>query len=162
MDKEKKATPTLEELMFMREQREAQEWEEKQIATRETKLQHAARVSSRLLQDKQANEKEARDQTRCSHEKGNGAYRKSPMPEYNLYAHQLPDGKYFIKCRNRCGMRWNQGDTREFLFNRDGVPKIPNHSGQSFEDMWAKLPHEAISRSDVVMPSVGSDAPTTA
>jgi hypothetical protein len=161
-NKEEKKVPTLNELMFMREQREAAEYEERQVATREASMVRAAKVSARKLRDQRVIEKESKDQIRCNHEKGGNAYKKSPLPEYNIYAHQLPTGKYFIKCRNRCGMRWNQGDTREFLLNRDGQAKLPNHTGQSFEDMWAKLPHDAISRSDVVMAQVGAEAPSAA
>jgi hypothetical protein len=161
MDSKKEATkPTLEEIMLSREIREQAEWEEKQAAQREEKLAKAARLNARLQSEKWALDKEINTQKRCDHQKGSNAFKKSPVPEYNIYAHQLPDGTFFIKCRNRCGMRWNQGDTREFLI-RDGK-KIPNHTGQSFEDMWSKLPHDSLSRSDVVTPAVGSEAPVSA
>jgi hypothetical protein len=158
----KTATPSLEELMLMRELREQAEFEERQVAEREAKLAKAARLNARLLRDQRTTEKEIKNQKVCNHEKGNRSYKKSPLPEYNIYAHQLPDGTFFIKCRNACGMRWNQGDTREWLFKRDGEERIVNQTGQSFEDMWAKLPHDSLSRSDVVLSAVGSEAPAKA
>jgi hypothetical protein len=150
-DQKSAVKPSLEEIMLMREQREQAEYEEAQAAKREVKLQHAANISAKLLRDQRVIETENKHHKSCSHMKGRGPQSGSqaPAPKFNLYAHQLPSGEFFIKCLAGCGMRWNMDDTREWLFNRDGVEKTPNHTGQSFQDMWNKLPHDAVSRSAV-------------
>jgi hypothetical protein len=158
-----KNTPKLEEIMLQRELREQAEYE-RQVAEREEELKTKAhKFTQRQQRDQRSVSKELQNQKNCNHERGNRAFKKSPIPEHALYAHQLPTGQYFIKCLAGCGMRWNAGDTKETLLNREGPGKhLPNHTGLSFEDMWRKLPHEGISRSDVVMPSVGTDAPAAA
>jgi hypothetical protein len=156
----KSATPTLEDIMLMREQREAAEYEARQVAEREDKLLKAAKLNERLLRDQRTSDKEKKNHRSCNHLKGRGPQSGSqaPAPKFNLYAHQLPTGEFFIKCLAGCGMRWNQGDTREFLFNRDGVAKIPNYTGKSFEEMFALLPHDAVSRSDIPLTQPGSES----
>ena len=164
-EKEPKSS-SLEELLtalnaiaLKREQREAAEYEARQVADREAKLLRAAKLNDRLLRDQRTSDKEKKHHRNCNHLKGHGPQSGSqaPAPKFNLYAHQLPTGNFFIKCLAGCGMRWNQGDTREFLFNRDGEAKIPNYTGKSFEDMFAVLPQDAISRSDIPMTQPSSE-----
>lgn len=156
-----KAGKSLEELLLeqnrinaAREEREAAEYVEKQAAATEEKLRKAARLRTKLERESRSDTKKQQDQRRCNHEKGQNAYKRKPIPEYNIYAHQLPNGMFFIACRNRCGMKWYQGDTKEFLMPnpvRGNKKPLPNHTGKSFEDMWDKLEKPSISRSEIVM-----------
>lgn len=155
-----KLTP-LEELMLKREIREAEEFEQRQGSLKAQALHFAEKLKNKLQREQRGTDKEIKHQSRCNHHKGNGCYKKSPVPEFNLYAHQLPSGRFFIKCLAGCAMRWDQGDTREMLQNYHGK-RVKNHTGFSFEDMWAKLPHDSVSRSEVSMLGVGTEAPANA
>lgn len=150
------------ELALKREKRESLEYEQRQVELRNAANLYASKLKARLEREGRSDAKVLKHQHFCDHQKGHGSYKKPPIPEYQIYAHQLPSGQFFIRCLAGCAMTWVQGDTREIL-----VPSViraqkeakPNHTGFSFEDMWAKLPHDALSRSDVVMAQVGSEAP---
>jgi len=150
------------ELALAREKRETLEYDQRQTKMKEDAALYQSKLKARLEREGRSDAKLLKHQRFCDHQKGHGSYKKPPIPEYNIYAHQLPSGQFFIACLAGCSMRWVQGDTRETLvatsIRAQNKPK-PNHTGFSFEDMWAKLPHDALSRSDVVMAQVGSEAP---
>jgi hypothetical protein len=138
--------PELYQIMLQREQREAEEYTQRQADRAAAETAKKAKDNKRVLNDKRSAEKVIADQKVCSHLKGETAF-KRPHKEFNIYAHQLPDGAVFIRCRNRCGMKWQQGDTREHLFRKG--KKFPNHTGLSFDDMWRRLPEDSFSRSEM-------------
>lgn len=153
------------ELALKREKRESLEYEQRQVELRNAANLYASKLKARLEREGRSDAKVLKHQRVCDHQKGHGSYKKPPIPEYQLAAHQFPSGEFFIMCLAGCGMKWVQGDTREMLvptWMRSQKEEKPNHTGLSFEDMWAKLPHEALSRSDVVMAQVGSEAPAAA
>jgi hypothetical protein len=160
---------SLEELLIeqnkmalAREKREIVAHEQHQKELADAAALYQSKLKSRLEREGRSDAKHLANQKFCAHQKGKGSYKKPPIPEYQLCAHQFPSGEFFIMCLAGCGMRWVQGDTRETLvptWMRGQQKPKPNHTGFSFEDMWAKLPHDALSRSDVVMASVGSEAP---
>jgi hypothetical protein len=162
MSKEPEASKsmTLEELMqaqnalaLKRELREQAELERQDAERLELAATRSVKEKKRQLTDAQSAALEIAQQKSCSHLKNRAGNIEGPHTFHNIYAHQLPTGDFFIKCRNKCGMRWNYGDTKEFLFRKDAkgiMRKIPNHTGLSFGDMWLKLPPDSISRSEIV------------
>jgi hypothetical protein len=163
---------SLEELLIeqnkmnlAREKREVVAHEQRQAELKAAADLYQSKLKSKNEREGRSNDKTLRNQKYCPHQKGKDSYKKPPIPEYQLCAHQFPSGEFFIMCTAGCGMKWVQGDTRETLvptwMRTQSKPK-PNHTGFSFEDMWGKLPHDALSRSDVVMAQVGSEAPAAA
>jgi len=150
------------ELALSREKRETLEYAQRQTKLQEEAQLYQSKLKARLERDGRSADKHLRHQRFCDHQKGHNSYKKPPIPEYQIYAHQLPSGAFYIRCLAGCSMTWVQGDTRETLvpsvIRNQKKPKL-NHTGLSFEDMWAKLPHDALSRSDVVIAQVGSEAP---
>lgn len=153
------------ELALKREKREVIEHEQRQTELANAAALYQSKLKNKIEREGRTDAKILKHQRFCDHQKGHGSYKKPPIPEFQLYAHQFPSGEFFIMCGAGCAMKWVQGDTRETLvptwMRSQNKPK-PNHTGLSFEDMWAKLPHDALSRSDVVMASVGSEAPAAA
>jgi hypothetical protein len=150
------------ELALLREKREMKEFDQRQADLKAAAELYQAKLKARLEREGRSAAKHLKHQQFCPHQKGAGSYKKPPIPEYNLYAHQLPSGAFYIRCLAGCSMTWVQGDTRETLVPnpiRNQKKSLVNHTGMSFEDMWAKLPHDSLSRSDVVMAQVGSEAP---
>jgi hypothetical protein len=157
------APSQMDELIRLTAQREKREQAEQARADQERGDAEQARLNRKQLRDQKdqrVREKEMKLQARCSHEKGlAGLPRPDGAKFYNIYAHRLPDGKIFIQCRDLCAMRWNQGDTREYLI-RDGK-KVKNHTGKSFADMWLLLPRDSFSSSEIqlVDPTLGVEEP---
>ena len=163
---------SLEELLIeqnkmalAREKREIEEHEQRRAEMKAAAELYQSKLKNKLEREGRSSDKVLKHQRFCDHQKGHGSYKKPPIPEYQLHAHQFTSGEFFIMCGAGCGMKWVQGDTRETLvptwMRAQNKPK-PNHTGFSFEDMWAKLPHDALSRSDVIMAQVGSEAPAAA
>lgn len=174
-DKSKTNTPSLEELLIKqnelalrKDQREQAEWEAKQAAAAEDTRKRAFAVERHMSRDKQKVTEAYNKIKRCNHLMGKGAFRQTPAlagGKFNIHAHQLPGGEYVIGCRNRCGLRLFQGDTAAKLFRTDsqGVfHEYPNASGWSFEDAWAHLPPDSVSRSEVIFVKAGDPAPVAA
>jgi hypothetical protein len=155
MSKEVESTPnnTMErmlELQLKREEREAKEQARADAERAEIASARQAKIDNRVKKDRDALAKKFRVQVNCTHEKGKaGIPRTDGAKFYNIYAHRFPGGQICIACRNQCGMRWWQGDTREWLI-RDGK-RVKNHTGKSFADMWKLLPNDAFSSSEVAM-----------
>lgn len=150
------------ELALAREKRETLEYDQRQAELKAKAADYQAKLKARLEREGRSAAKHLKHQRFCLHQKGHNSYKKPPIPEYSLYAHQLPSGAFYVRCLAGCSMTWVQGDTRETLVPssiRNQKGPLVNHTGFSFEDMWAKLPHDALSRSDVVMAQVGSEAP---
>ena len=150
------------EMALAREKREIEEHEQRRAKLKADADLYQSKLKARLEREGRSDTKILKHQRLCNHQKGHGSYKKPPIPEYNLSAHQHPSGEFCIMCLAGCSMRWVQGDTRDTLvptWMRSQKKPLPNHTGFSFEDMWAKLPHDALSRSDVVMAQVGWEAP---
>jgi hypothetical protein len=166
MPKEQKSLEELlieqNELALLREKRESKEYDQRQVDLKAAADLYQSKLKARLEREGRSAAKHLKHQRICDHQAGHGAFKKPPIPEYQIYAHQLSSGAFFIRCRAGCSMTWVQGDTRETLVPspiRNQKKPLVNHTGFSFEDMWAKLPHDSLSRSDVVMAQVGSEAP---
>jgi hypothetical protein len=151
--------PTLEELAIIREQREAAR-EARELARweREESERFAKEQNRKDLRkredDKNISLRQARlnKQARCNHRQGQLAQRDTGLPKYALFCHRLPNGEWFVGCIAGCGMKWYQNDTREWLEPspaRGNKTRIPNHTGKAFTDMYALLPPDSTSLSEM-------------
>lgn len=153
------------ELALKKDQREQAEYEVKVANEAEAKRQRQFAKDRFMTRDKQKIEESARKISRCDHLSGRGAFRQTSASaggKFNLYAHQLPGGQYFIGCRNKCGLKLFQGDTATTLFRTDGANvehQYVNPSNMSFEDAWNRLPADSVSRSEVTFVKAGDPAP---
>ena len=171
-EKHEKPKKSLEELLaqqnelaLKRDQREQEKWEAEQLAEAEAKRQKQFAKDRHMTRDKQKIAEAFRKSQRCDHLMGRGAFRQTPAlagGKFNIHAHQLPGGQYVIGCRNRCGLKLFQGDTKTTLYRTDSqgvLHEYPNPSGWSFDDAWSRLPADAVSRSEVIFARVGDPAP---
>lgn len=100
-----------------------------------------ARNAQREKSSKAHVEKQLVKQARCRHLKGGKLGPLGGVPNYNVVMHTFIQNQVVGKCNN-CGMKWQPGDTPEFLFRLDGKGvkrKIANHTKQGWTEFQAMV-----------------------
>ena len=148
-------------LMATKEARIAEDEQNKETA-------RLARNAQREKSSKAHVEKQLVKQARCRHLKGGKLGPLGGVPNYNVTMHTFIQNIVVGKCNN-CGMKWQPGDTPEFLFRLDGKGvkrRIANHTKQGWTEFQAmqiqstntptssEVPLQAVS---VVAPAEGEE-----
>ena len=121
-------------LMATKEARIAEDEQNKEVA-------RLARNAQREKSSKAHVEKQLVKQARCRHLKGGKLGPLGGVPNYNVTMHTFIQNQTVGKCNN-CGMKWQPGDTSEFLFRLDGKGvkrRIANHTKQGWTEFQAMV-----------------------
>lgn len=126
-------------LLRKREEREAREFEQKELQRLEAEENLALRKQRRADGDRQMWDAAMAWQSRCDHRKGTSGKKKWRHIDYDIGRHTFQNGLTVVKCF-KCRFRSFPGDTREQCSYTDanfknGV-KVPNPTKLSYKDWY--------------------------
>ena len=116
----------LSQFLTLMAQRETRELAKEQAQVDAEKSRSAQRAKNAKEQDVKVIARQAR----CKHKKGGQSGPKNSNVDYAIGVHTFPSAETVIRCLI-CGVRWRQGDTKEYFLrvDKDGKErKISNHT----------------------------------
>ena len=116
----------LSQFLTLMARRETRELAKEQAQVDAEKSRSAQRAKNAKEQDVKVIARQAR----CKHKKGGQSGPKNSNVDYAIGVHTFPSAETVIRCLI-CGVRWRQGDTKEYFLrvDKDGKErKISNHT----------------------------------
>jgi|SRR5208337_5332269 len=125
----------LKDILLKREQREAAEFEKKELSEADEKHRKEVIGMQRESDDAANVKRTLRIQANCDHRKGTVVKHKGVLRakqiDFMVNHHVFSNGQQRVKCE-KCSMKWYPGDTKEYLLRPVlSKTRVPNHTRDS-------------------------------